>query len=219
MPFDGYLFVEKSKTKFLELKERFKSHLHTSKIDFRHGDANDHVIQFCKNMRTGDRAVIFLDPFGSQVKWETLVAIAETKAVDVWYLFPAGLSVFRQVSNKGTVDKTHSPSLDRIFGTPDWRKAFIKPKPNPTLFDNNATMNFKTVTPESAADFMIDRLRTVFEGGVADFRIPLGQHGYPSYYLLFAWANPAASAKTLANKLARAAVTATENNHGRPFGN
>lgn len=218
-PFDGYLFVEKSRTKFLELKERFNSHPHASKIDFKCGDANDHVIQFCNNMRTGDRAIIFLDPYGSQVKWETLVAIAETKAVDVWYLFPAGLSVFRQVSNKGTVDKTHSPSLDRIFGTPDWRTAFVKPKPNPTLFDSDATVNVKTVTPESAADFMIDRLKTVFEGGVADFKIKLGQHAYPSYYLLFAWANPAEPAKVLANKLARAAVTAMENKDGRPFGN
>lgn len=215
--FDGYLFVEKNKTKFLELKERFKSHPEAPKIDFKCGDANDHVIQFCKNMQKGDRAVIFLDPYGSQVRWETLVAIAETKAVDVWYLFPAGLSVFRQISNKATVHRTHSPSLDRIFGTPDWRTAFIKPKSNPTLFDNDATINVKTVTPESAADFMKDRLNTVFEGGVAEFKIGLGQHAYPSYYLLFAWANPAGAAKKLANKLATAAITAMENKDGRPF--
>ena len=217
LPFDGYLFVEKDKKKFSELKERFQAHPEFSKIEFQCGDANDHVIQFCKTMRTGDRAVVFLDPFGSQVNWETLAALAETKAVDVWYLFPAGLSVFRQVSNRGTVDKTHSPSLDRIFGTPDWRSAFIKQKSNPTLFDYEATVDVKTVTPESAADFMIERLRTVFKGGVADFKIPLGQHAYPSYYLLFAWANPTDSAKALANKLARAAVKAMENKDGRPL--
>jgi hypothetical protein len=34
------------------------------------------------------RGVIFLDPFGASLEWETLKFIAATKALDVWYLFP-----------------------------------------------------------------------------------------------------------------------------------
>jgi three-Cys-motif partner protein len=33
------------------------------------------------------RAVMFLDPYGMEVEWETLQAIAKTEAIDVWYLF------------------------------------------------------------------------------------------------------------------------------------
>ena len=215
--FDQFVFIENDKMKLLELKTRFHNHPLKDKISYQLGDANDQVREFCKNMSGGDRAVVFLDPFGSQVSWKTIKAIAETKAVDMWYLFPAGLSVFRQISSKGTVHKTHAPSLDRIFGTTKWRQAFLKPKPNPTLFDLHATINEKIVTPESAADFMIERMRNVFEGGVADFKIPLGKHSYPSYYLLFAWANPSKPARALATKLSKAAVRASENKNGRSF--
>ena len=214
-PFDKFVFIEKNKDKLAELRTRFQGDDYQKKISYELGDANEQVVKFCKSMSVGDRAVVFLDPFGSQVHWSTIQAIAKTRAIDLWYLFPAGLSVFRQVSNKGTVHKTHAPSLDRIYGTSEWRRAFLKPKPNPTLFDQNEIINEKVVTPESAADFMIDRMRGIFEGGVADFKIPLGKHSYPSYYLLFAWANPSKSAKTLANKLSKAAVKASDNNYGR----
>ncbi len=34
------------------------------------------------------RGVVFLDPYGMSVDWETLRVLAATKRVDVWYLFP-----------------------------------------------------------------------------------------------------------------------------------
>lgn len=33
------------------------------------------------------RAVMFLDPYGMDVEWKTLEAIAATEAIDVWFLF------------------------------------------------------------------------------------------------------------------------------------
>jgi len=34
------------------------------------------------------RGVIFLDPYGMEVSWETVEAIARTEALDCWYFFP-----------------------------------------------------------------------------------------------------------------------------------
>ena len=34
------------------------------------------------------RAVLFLDPYGMQVEWATIEAVAKTKAIDLWLLFP-----------------------------------------------------------------------------------------------------------------------------------
>jgi len=33
------------------------------------------------------RGVVFLDPYALQVDWDTLILLAETRAIDVWYLF------------------------------------------------------------------------------------------------------------------------------------
>ena len=40
------------------------------------------------------RGVIFLDPFGASLEWQTLKVIAATEALDVWYFFPLS-SIFR----------------------------------------------------------------------------------------------------------------------------
>lgn len=122
--------------------------------------------------------------------------------------------MFRQIGNTGSVHGTHGEAITRIFGTEDWKMAFLKPSKQEDLFDE-ASHHEKNVTPESAAQFMIERLKSVFKGGVLDEIIPLGKHSYPSFYLLFAWGNPSNKATALAEKLSKAAVKATDRKHGR----
>lgn len=214
-PFNRYVFIDKRKRCIEALKAKFADHPNAPRVDYRIGDANAQIQTLCSNERWKfQRGVVLLDPFGSQVDWTTIEAIAATKALDLWYLFPAGLSVFRQISSDGSVDPTHAPSLTRILGTEEWQTAFLKPSQQTDLFDEPAGTE-KDVTPESAAQFMIERLKTVFEGGVMEEMIPLGKHAYPSYYLLFAWGNSSPKAKALANKLSKAALKATDRKHGR----
>ena len=214
-PFDRYVFIDKRKRCIEALKRKFSSHSNTARVDCRVGDANAQIQQLCGDETWRfQRGVVLLDPFGSQVDWATIEAIAATEALDLWYLFPAGLSVFRQISKDGTVDPTHEPSLTRILGTEAWKTAFLKPSLQTDLFNEPAAQE-KVVTPQSAAKFMIERLKTVFKGGVMEEMIPLGKHAYPSYYLLFAWGNSSPKAITLANKLSKASLKATDRKHGR----
>lgn len=214
-PFTRYVFIDKRKKCIEALRRRFKGNLNASRIAFRVGDANEHVQKLCDSQEWKSwRGVVLLDPFGSQVDWVTVEAIAATKSLDLWYLFPAGLSVFRQISSDGNVDPTHEPSLTRIFGTEDWKTAFLKPSSQGDLFGAPPRRE-KTVTAESAAEFMVERMRGVFRGGVLSEMIPLGKHAYPSYYLLFAWGNESPKAKALAAKLSKAAIKATDRKHGR----
>ncbi|MES0074682.1 three-Cys-motif partner protein TcmP [Mesorhizobium sp. M0058] len=68
------------------------------------------------------RAVMFLDPYGMQVEWETLQAIANTKAVDVWYLFSLS-GLYRQAArNIEAVDPTKRRALTRMLGTDAWEQ-------------------------------------------------------------------------------------------------
>lgn len=214
-PFSRYVFIDKRKTCIDSLKTKFQDHTNGPKASYFVGDANTHIKQLCSSERwRSQRGVILLDPFGSQVKWSTIEAIAATEALDLWYLFPAGLSVFRQISNSGTVDPTHGEAITRLLGTEDWRHAFLKPSRQPDLFGGPLSQE-KVVTPESAALFMNERLETVFKGGVMEEMIPLGKHAYPSYYLLFAVGNPAKAATNLAKKLSKAALRATDRKNGR----
>ena len=214
-PFARYIFVDKRKRCIDALKSKFEGHPNADRVSYFVGDSNEHIQRICREEKWRlNRGVVLLDPFGSQVHWDTIEAIAATQALDLWYLFPAGLSVFRQISNQGTVDPTHEPSLTRLLGTEDWKTAFLKPSPQGDLFGESVGQE-KVVTPESAASFMIERLKKVFKGGVIDEMIPLGKHAYPSYYLLFAWGNSSPKAKALASKLSKAAIKATDRRHGR----
>ena len=66
-------------------------------------DANSYLIDLCTNYRWEyHRAVLFLDPFGMQVTWDTIKAIAGTEAIDLWYLFPLGVGVNRLLKKEIT---------------------------------------------------------------------------------------------------------------------
>jgi three-Cys-motif partner protein len=172
-PFDRYIFIDHRKKCIDALKKKTKGSPCVDRICFEVGDANVEVGHICaaENWHF-QRGVVLLDPFGSQVEWRTIAAIAATKALDLWYLFPAGLGVFRQISKTGTVDPTHEPSITRMYGTEDWKTAFFEPSRQSDFFEETPSRE-KIVTPESAAQFMVERLRGVFKGGVLDEMVPL----------------------------------------------
>ncbi len=64
-------------------------------ILIRQGDANNEIREMCGRGWRRHRAVLFLGPFGMQVEWETIEAIAATRAIDLWLLFPLGIGVKR----------------------------------------------------------------------------------------------------------------------------
>lgn len=97
--FDEYIFVEKSRAKANNLENLKRTHSSIAdRISICRTDANDALSKFCRDTNWNKcRAVVFLDPYGNQVKWRTIEAIAKTGGIDLWYLFPAGLGVHRQI--------------------------------------------------------------------------------------------------------------------------
>lgn len=204
--FDDYVFVEKSRSKAKVLEEMKQRHPSVAdRISIRNADANDELLAFCAQTDWRKcRAVVFLDPYGNQVRWATIEAIAKTNAIDLWYLFPAGLGVHRQIGKNAKVHETHEASLDGLLGTQEWRQAFIDEGDSLDLFGPVKALT-KVATPKSVTLFMIGRMGQIFKGGVLDEWLPLGSRGIHMYSLLFAWANPSGKAK-LAGKLAQAVL-------------
>ena len=205
--FERYVFVEKSRTKSKQLRDKLIAKFPTlqDRIDIHQGEANKELLDFCASTDwKKTRAVVFLDPQGNQIKWKTIEAIARTQAIDLWYLFPAGLGVHRQIGRDGKVHFSHGASLDGLFGTTDWQHSFIEEQDGADLFQKR-TDRSKVATPKSITLFMIRRMREVFKGGVLDEWLQLGSRGIHMYSLLFAWANPSGKAK-LAGNLAKAVL-------------
>jgi len=204
--FDEYVFVEQQRAKVKELEALKAAHTEIAdRISVRHSDANAALLEFCaKTDWKKSRAVVFLDPYGNQVKWKTIEAIAKTEGIDLWYLFPAGLGVHRQIGRDAKVHESHETSLDELLGTKDWRGTFIEEQEAQDLFGSR-TERSKVATPESITRFMIQRMRTIFRGGVLDGWLPLSSRSIHMYSLVFAWANPSEKAK-LAGKLAAAVL-------------
>jgi three-Cys-motif partner protein len=205
-PFDRYLFIEKSLQKCSELNELKMAFAHLARrIDIRNTDSNAGIAKFCETTdwrRT--RAVVFLDPFGNQVKFSTLELMAGTNAIDLWYLFPAGLGVHRQIRRDGKIDESHRASLDALFGETDWESRLVSKFAEQDLL-GLTIQSEKIATPNTITKYMIERMKSIFKGGVLDEWLPLGARKVHMYSLLFAWANPREKAK-LAGKLAAAVM-------------
>jgi three-Cys-motif partner protein len=206
--FDRYIFIETSAAKLDELRETVaKSGASKAKCEFVCGDAGVEIGKLCPLLSERDvRSVVFLDPFGNQVSWDTLQALASTKHVDLWYLFPAGHGVHRQISGQGTFTPEQEQSLNRLFGPHPWHSAFVGLETRNDLF-GTTIRSVKVADVEDITRFMIKCMDTIFDGGVCQHWLPLGRDGAHQYSLIFAMANPAARATKIGHDIAKHIMT------------
>jgi three-Cys-motif partner protein len=148
------------------------------------------------------RGVLFLDPYGMHVQWNTLEAISRTKALDVWYLFPLS-AVYRQAAkDMSRVDEAKAAALDNVLGTTQWREEFYDDTMQVSMIDDGGSRHKRTAGTADIAKFVHARLASIFKGWVSE-PILLPENGPPMFALFFAVANPAQTAVNLSNKGAR----------------
>ncbi len=152
-------------------------------------DANSYLLDLCENYRWDrHRAVLFLDPYGMQVDWATVRAIAGTKAIDMWYLFPLGVAVNRLLRRDAKISSSIRRRLDMLFGTDAWFDAFYEVQERLTL-EGPEACTVKTGTFDSIARFVNARLYEVFAGVVPQPLALRNSSNVPIYLLCFAAAN------------------------------
>lgn len=207
-PFHRYVFVERSRkhaSELLNLKLQYPNR----NIEVIKADANEIIVEFCQktNWRK-TRGVVFLDPKGMQVSWDTLVAISRTKALDVWILFPSGIGLNRLLTKDREIPAEWQDTLDRSLGTKDWRTAFYRVEEGRNLFGETQRTTVKDAGTDKLEAYFLERLRTIFPV-VMPNSVPLtNSKGQTMYLLCFASANPSPKVKALAPKLARWAAKA-----------
>jgi three-Cys-motif partner protein len=186
-PFDHYFFIEESRKRAETLQDSVRADFPalTERVQFKIADANTALCEWCSQRDwSKERAVVFLDPYGMQVEWNTVVTLASTKGVDLWYLFPFSTRV---LTKDGNMDEKWAKRLDTLFGTPDWRSRFYSTREQETLFGVVENVE-RDATEQNIQSFIEERLKSCFVE-VARSLIVRNSRSSPLFALCFAASN------------------------------
>jgi len=186
-PFDHYLFIEQSRKRGDTLRNSVGNDFSalTDRVEIKIDDANTALCEWCKQRNwSKERAVVFLDPYGMQVDWNTITTLANTKGIDLWYLFPIAT---RLLTQDGDMDEKWAKRLDTLFGTSDWRSRFYSTQQYNTLFGPVESIQ-RDATEQNIQGFIEERLKSCFVA-VAQSRILRNSRSSPLFALCFAASN------------------------------
>ena len=194
-PFDRFVFVEQNAAHAIEL-QKLRSEFPHREIEIHRSDANAFLPEWCESQNRRldvpwrrQRGVIFLDPFATEVDWQTVQSIAETKSLDLWILFPLS-ALTRILPTERQPDEDWAAISDRVFGGPEWRGAFYRTQIQPTLFGEEQVLTARN-DQQSIVDAYLAKLRTVFEAVADRPRWFLNSRNSPQFAFMFAASNPA----------------------------
>lgn len=187
-PFTRYVFIEQDQARANDL-DKLKDEFPDRAISV-YAESAEHVLS--QNILKSGldwrryRGVIFLDPFGLQVKWDLIRRIAETKSLEVFINFPVGMAIQRKLTRDPSKLASHDiHMLNKYFGDEDWFDVVYSR--NPDLVTGQYVMKNRD-SGRALADWYQNRLTEVFGYG-AQPRLVRNPGGSHLYYLLFASPN------------------------------
>ena len=186
-PFDRFVFIEKDPARAYSLQELSANHPRRRAISVINDDANFVLPNFCRNMTESERAVVFLDPFKTEVDWDTVEAIAKTEKIDCWILFPF-MAVSRMMARGSEPSGAISEDFDRIFGGRDFWSGLYSASPQLSMFDADPTMERRGGGEEIARRYRA-RLEAAFARVAPTNRVLVNSRNAPLFNLFFAAGN------------------------------
>ncbi|RUM95328.1 three-Cys-motif partner protein TcmP [Pseudaminobacter arsenicus] len=221
-PLDSIVLIEQDAPRFSEL-EKLAADYPNRGIVLRKGDANTYVQRLCANThwrkrkadRRGIRGVIFLDPYGMEVSWATVEAIAQTEALDCWYFFPLSGLYRNAPHDPAKLDASKQAALDRVLGATDWRHRWYQHEVLPNDIFETSIEAVRRADVDAIEVYVKERLQTAFKGAVLD---PIRLHhrnGAPLASLFFAVSNTSEPAVRLATEIASYILNSGRLSHKR----
>ena len=190
-PFDSFLFIEKDLARSVTLQSLSDEARYFSRdIKVSNEDANIALPDFCQRMGDFDRAVVFLDPYATQVSWSTVAAIAGTGKIDCWILFPLS-AIARMMPRQNEPTEQLAIQLDRIFGGREyWEDFYRESMQQPLPLFAEETLVERPGGSALIANRYRERLETVFYRVATTSRTLKNSKGSPLFELYFAASNP-----------------------------
>ncbi|MBI1321215.1 MAG: three-Cys-motif partner protein TcmP [Candidatus Hydrogenedens sp.] len=191
-PFARYYFIEKDRHRASALQRIVQSYPHLSTTILIE-DANVAIPRLCEeiNWRTS-RAVLFLDPYGMQMNWSTIEAVAKTGKIDTWLLLPYASAINRMLRRDGKLPESWEAKLNTFFGTDEWKNRCYRSSPQFELdFVDESPEVQKMWNLEDILSFCIVRLDSVFEYVYPEPKVLRTKDGHELFALCFACGNKA----------------------------
>lgn len=186
--FDQYVFIEKNQARCQELEKLAEDYpAQAVGVQVIHGEANEELCRLCAHDWSSQRAVLFLDPYGMQVEWRTIRSVANTKAIDMWLLFPLGMAVNRLITRNASIPSGWETRLNLFFGTPNWKEEFYELVEQDDLFGRSVEYSKKPI--ERIGQYFNDRLAGEFADVLPSPGILRNNSGHPLFLLCFAAGN------------------------------
>ena len=201
-PFDHLRFGDTKKSHIKVLEELAALHPQRDARIIR-GDANTFVQSMFEHpfwsdpqgRGRGSRALVFLDPYGLEVKWRTLEVLAASEKADVWFLANLKAAVQQLSRDHRKLDADKRRALGEYFGTDRWEAEFYREVEGGGLLGMMETRKERDATKQDVAAFHRQQLRKLF--GYVSEPLPIAVGGMDDYFLLYCMSNnksPAARA-------------------------
>ncbi|MCF8246025.1 MAG: three-Cys-motif partner protein TcmP [Saprospiraceae bacterium] len=190
--FDFYYFVEKYEKNIEKLKNKLSTAApdKSSKLQFKPGDCNKWLQELASAMKRKPNdyaSLIFIDPFGMQVDWNSIEQLKGTRS-DVWILIPTGVIVNRLLDRKGELK--FIKKLESFFGLneSEIREIFYRESKVQSLFDvEEQTTVTKISDPISRiADIYIEKMSKVWKFVTKPALRLDNTRGLPIFHFVFA---------------------------------
>ncbi|HPO56498.1 MAG TPA: three-Cys-motif partner protein TcmP [Ignavibacteriaceae bacterium] len=191
LSFDHYYFIDTDEMSLTKLESRLKDlpQSEGKNLYFRKGDANHWLTALSKSMKkngTKQRAaLVFLDPFGMQVNWESISSLTGTRT-DLWILVPSGVIINRLLERSGELK--HIEKLKSFFGLSEEeiKNEFYVINQVDTLFGVEEAVN-KVLKPiEKIAYLYIKRLKTIWKYVTDSPLVLVNTKNIPIFHFVFA---------------------------------
>ena len=198
--FDRLVFIDTDPQNIYSL-ETLRNEFPGRKVETVNEDANLALPKLCSELTDFDRAVVFLDPYATEVTWSTVEAIAHSKKIDCWILFPL-MAVTRMMTRNNEPNQGLSEGLDKIFGGRQHWQGLYSPSQQLSLFGDEPRQE-RPPGSGRIADLYRERLESVFLRIAPIRRVFKNSRKSPMFELFFGASNPvgAPTAIRIANSI------------------
>lgn len=181
----SYRDHEALKARVQKIVNAGQSRIPIERIDCRHGDANSEIASILSRVPREAYIMVFADMEApTQWPWESMRALRSSghKSVDLYTLLPLDMAIIRLISYKSGGRDRYAETLDRFFGSRDWRELAAK----------RVTQDHSGEMRQALVDLYLRQLKTLWrEAGPMVDAYLRGQQRL--YKMLFAADHPAAN--------------------------
>lgn len=201
LSFDYYYFIDTNEKAIDTLQSKLEAmeEAKSKQLLFRSGDANKWLRELAKTLKTKKyTALIFLDPFGMQIDWESIEILKGTRS-DIWILIPSGVIVNRLLDRKGELKNIKK--LESFFGLSEdeIRIEFYETEKQNTFF-GEIEITKKVLKPiEKIASLYLKRLNSIWTYTIDEPLRLENSRKFPIYHFAFASNNK--NAVRIANQI------------------